>query len=297
MLTYLLAVLAACANATSSVLQRSANREAPERRLGWQLVKGLLQRPVWLAGVGALTAGFLLQAAALSRGALAVVEPILVIELPVSLLLASAVFRGRLRWRDWASIAAITVGLAGLLYSLAPAGEADAHVNGRMWAVAISVNLGLIALLALGAAGGGCTRRAALLGVAAGAGFGLAAALMKAMTYTFAGGVEGVLLAWQTYAMIAAGLLGMFLLQGAFNAGSLVAAQPGVTATDPIVSILWGTVVFGETVRGGLYLLLAAAAVGLIAAGVAELARSPLVTSGPPVPAPPPRPQSVELGC
>ena len=32
MLSYVLAVLAACANATSSVLQRKANREVPRER-------------------------------------------------------------------------------------------------------------------------------------------------------------------------------------------------------------------------------------------------------------------------
>ena len=46
MLSYLLAVLAACANATSSVLQRTANREVPrQENLSWKLVWSLAHEP------------------------------------------------------------------------------------------------------------------------------------------------------------------------------------------------------------------------------------------------------------
>jgi hypothetical protein len=48
--SYLLAVLAACANATSSVLQRKANREIPRRQnLSWKLIRSVLHEPVALA--------------------------------------------------------------------------------------------------------------------------------------------------------------------------------------------------------------------------------------------------------
>ena len=74
MLSYLLAVLAACANATSSVLQRKANKQVPQNEnLSWKLIRSLLHEPVWFGGVAAITAGFLLQASALGAGKLAVV--------------------------------------------------------------------------------------------------------------------------------------------------------------------------------------------------------------------------------
>lgn len=286
MLVFVLAVLAASANATSSVLQRVANRQVPWQEHGPRLVLALVRRPVWLAGIGAITAGFLLQAAALSRGALAVVEPVLILELPIALLVASAVFRGRLRRGECVAVSAITAGLAGLLFFLSPSPAARSHVSGRMWAVGVTANLAVIGTLTLAARTGGCTRRAALLGVAAGSGFGLAAALMKAMTDTLNGGFEQVLLAWQTYAMIAAGLLGMLLLQGALHAGSLVAAQPGVTGADPVVSVLWGVLAFGEHVRTGVFLALAAGSALVIVAGIIELARSPLLTAAAAAPLP-----------
>ena len=69
--------------------------------------------------------------------------------------------------------------------------------------------------------------------------------------------------------------------QGRFGISydSLVAAQPGVTAADPLVSILWGTFGFGEGVRGGGYLLLAVASAGVIAIGIVQLVRSPFLAA------------------
>jgi drug/metabolite transporter (DMT)-like permease len=61
------------------------------------------------------------------------------------------------------------------------------------------------------------------------------------------------------------------------NAGRLVAAQPGLTLTDPVVSILWGVLVFREQVRTGWFLALAAVGALVIAGAVLVLARSPLL--------------------
>ncbi len=122
-------------------------------------------------------------------------------------------------------------------------------------------------------------RRAALLGVAAGAAFGLTAALMNGIE-TFAGGFAELLTSWPLYAIIAAGGTGMFLVQSAMNAGRLLAAQPGLTLSDPVVSILWGVLAFHEKVRGGPYFVLATLSGLVMAAAVVYLARSPLL-SGP----------------
>src|SRR5580658_7443000 len=286
MLSYLLAVLAACANATSSVLQRKANREVPKKQnLSPRLIWSLAHQPTWFGGVLAITAGFLLQAAALGNGQLSVVEPILVLELPATLILAGWVFRARLGWREWASVALMAAGLAGVLLALSPSGGQTANVRWYAWLTAIGINLAVAgALVAYGRRGpagrgrsdkAGSARQAAVLGVAAGSAFGLTAALMKGMTGTFAAGIGAVLTHWELYGMIATGVLGMFLLQSALNAGQLIAAQPGLTLSDPIVSILWGVLVFGEQVRTGWFVVLAVA--GGLALAAVVLARSPLL--------------------
>jgi drug/metabolite transporter (DMT)-like permease len=279
-LKYLLAVLAACANATSSVLQRKANREVPKKQnLSPRLIWSLAHQPTWFGGVLAITAGFLLQAAALGNGQLSVVEPILVLELPATLILASWVFRTRLGRREWACVLVMAAALASMLFTLSPSGGQTSGVRWYAWLTAIGVNLaGVGVLVALGRQGEGGTRRAGLLGVAAGSMFGLTAALMKAMTGTFADGIGAVVTHWELYGMIACGVLGMFLLQSALNAGQLIAAQPGLTLSDPIVSVLWGVLVYGERVRAGWFAVLAGLSMLVLAGAVLVLIRSPLLS-------------------
>lgn len=293
MLTYILAVLGACANATSSVLQRKANRQVPGREnLSWRLIRSLLHKPVWFGGILAIIAGFLLQAAALDSGQLATVEPILVLELPMTLILASRIFGQRMRAREWGATLAMTAGLAGMLFFLAPAAGRSGGVRWYAWLAGIGVNLCVTAFMvgwartgpASGEKAGGHRgprqglRRAALLGIAAGSAFGMTAALIKGMTQTLAGGVGGVMTSWQIYGMVAAGMLGMFLTQSAMNAGPLVAAQPGLTLSDPIVSVLWGVLAFGERVQGGWLAGAAALCAVVITVAVVALARSPLLS-------------------
>ncbi|POX51089.1 DMT family transporter [Streptomyces sp. Ru72] len=279
MLSVLLAVLAAVANALASVLQRKAARDRPESEsLSWRLVRHLLHRPVWFAGVLSVIAGFLLQAAALGNGQISVVQPMLVLELPATLLLASLVFRSRLGVREWGASVMMAAGLAGLLFSLSPSQGSAAHATAVRWAFASGVNVLLVAAMVVWArlADPGA-RKAALLGVATGCGFGFTAALIKGMTEAFSHGIGALFTSWQLYAMIVAGAGAMFLLQSAMHAGRLLASQPGLTMSDPVVAILWGVFVFGEGVRGGVYTILSVAGAAVVAVAVTLLTRSPLL--------------------
>src|ERR1700759_344515 len=150
MLSYFLAVLAACANATSSVLQRKANKKVPqEENASLRQIRRLLHEPVWFGGIAAITAGFLLQASALGAGELAVVEPILVLELPLTLILAARILgSSNMGWREWGSTPAMTVGLAGLLYFLDPTAGRTDQVHLYVWLIGIGVNLALVLVLA-----------------------------------------------------------------------------------------------------------------------------------------------------
>jgi drug/metabolite transporter (DMT)-like permease len=285
MLSYVLAVLAACANATSSVLQRKANREVPSKQnLSWRLIWSLLHQPVWFGGILAICFGFLLQATALGYGQLATVEPILILELPLTLMLASRIFGQGMHRREWGSAVVMALGLGGLLFLLSPSAGRNGHVHWYGWVFGICVNLALVGFLVVlgrrhSARGSAGAYRAAALGIAGGSAFGLTAALMKGMTRTFSQGLETLFTSWEIYAMVAAGLLGMFLVQSALNAGGLIAAQPGLTLADPVISVLWGVFAFHEQVRAGWYILPEVLSGAIVAAAVIALARSPLLAN------------------
>lgn len=275
---YFLAVAAATVNAASNVLQRLANRnEPPQLSMRLALIVDLVQRPVWLAGFGAVLVSFVLTAAALDRGALAVVQPILVLELPLTLFIASRTMGARLHVREWGAAVAMVVGLGGLLLALSPGGGTGAHASGVRWLVAGAGTAGVAAAaVAVGVTGKGL-RRAAFLGIAGGIMFGLTAAFMKGMTGALSHGFGHIFVVWQTYLMAASGAAALFLAQNALQAGRLLVAQPGITLCDPAVGMLWGILVFQESTRGGLALVGAVLSGVVLVAGVVLLMHSPLL--------------------
>lgn len=270
-----LMLLAALSNAVSNVLQRKANsEEPPELSLSPRLIGELIHRRVWLAGVGAITVSFLLQAAALTHGDLSSVQPIVVLELPLTFVAARLFFRKGLGRRDWLAIVGITVGLAVLIAFMNPSGGRH-HVGAARWGVGLAVTVGATSAVVAVARLRHDASRALLLGCASGLTFGLTAALMKGMTGHLHHGLLSVLGAWQTYAMILAGLTGEFLTQSAFNSGRLIAAQPGITVLDPFTAIVWGLLVFGERPQGGVDAVVAVLGGVLMAASAVALATSP----------------------
>lgn len=269
-----LALLAAASNALASVLQRRAARAAPdESAFRLRLLLNLARRPVWLGGIAALTAGFVFQAVALSSGGLALVQPLLVAELPLTMLFLSWSSRIGVERRTWVSVAVTTAGLAAFLAAAAPT-AGRGMPGGAEWIVAAVVTSGAVAGLVGAAHFLHDAFRAAVLGVSAGIGFAFTATFMTAVTRVAEHGLLSVFGSWQLYAMIAAGLGSLFLLQNALQSGTLVAAQPALTISDPVASILYGTTMFGESVRSGVWIILEAAGIVLIVYGTVRLAQS-----------------------
>jgi drug/metabolite transporter (DMT)-like permease len=281
------ALLAACCNALASVMQRQAALTIPDdAELRPRIVGYLLRQPVWYVAMVALLGGFLFQATALNADRLAVVQPLLITELPLTLLLAGVVFRRRLGSHEWLAVVAISVGLAVLLVSADPsAGHAGA--SAPRWLLTVSTAAAaMAALLVAGVAAGPGGARAGLFGAASGIGFGLTAAFIKATTGLLDQGLSGLLTSWPPYAMIAAGATALFLTQNAYQAGTLAAAQPAITIADPLVSVALGVVLFDEQLRGGLAMAPEIIGATLIVAGTVVLARSPLVVASPHMPPP-----------
>ena len=277
MISYALAFLAALVNAVGDVLNRKASREAPANlAFRFRLFADLLHRPAWLTAAVLMLASFVLAAAALGTGQLASVQLIVILELPLALVGSIVFLGGRLPFMDWAAICAMTAGVAGLLVLLDPRPGPSNAVSPAIWLFGSAANAGVIVGLYIAAkAQRRAAGRAALLGLASGFGYGLTAAYTKGMASQFdAGGVGGVLSSWQLYAAGAAGIVSTWLLQNAYHAGTLAAAQPGITLADPVIATLWGTVAFGEQVTRGWILLLAALPLAAMTAGVLALSRS-----------------------
>lgn len=272
-----LAILAAAANALASVLQRRAARMAPPSKafsliLMWRLAR----QPSWLCGIGALVAGFLFQAAALSFGGLSLVQPVLVTELPFTMVLLAWMSRVRLGLDSWLAVGVLTVGLAILLIAAGPS-DARRLPAPADWVIGAAVTVGVVGCLVVLARIAAGVIRATLLGVAAGFGFAFAAALMKEAVRVLEHEPHALLVSWPAYAMVATGLFSLFLLQNALYSGTLVAVQPALNVSDPVASIAYGVGLFGEEIRLGGWAVLEVLGIGLILYGSIRLAQSPLI--------------------
>lgn len=297
-LSVVFALSAAGSNATATVLQRRAALDVPlSEGFRLALLTALLHRPVWLAGMLAVLAAAGFQALALADGALAVVQPIFVLELPLALLIGSLVLKRRVTRVGWTAVACMAAGLGIGLAAAAPdAGTGRPAADG--WIVAIVCCGGTMAVLTLTALRRDAGRaRAACFGCAAAVGYALTAALIKDATDAWqTGGPAAFLLAWQTYGFAVAGICALFLLQNAVQSGPLVASQPTLTLGDALVSLTLGITLFGERVRTGWWLVPEVLGAAMILGGAVLLARIPLAQvlvtppDGPsdgPAPAPP----------
>jgi voltage-gated potassium channel Kch len=281
----LFALLTAASNAAASVLQRKAAAQVPESRsMHVSLIGDLMRRRIWLAGIVMVIAAALFQATALATGPIALVQPIFIIELPVTLLLAVMINHdlAKLRRLPWRAIAMTTIALGAGLAIANPDGAID-RARDSSWLVALVITAGFEAVLIGMAVGMRGEPRAALLGLAAACGYALTAALMKNAMADLDSSAREFFTSWHVYATALAGVGALFLLQNALQAGSLVASQPMLTVGDALISIGYGVTLYSEQLRVGWWLLPEVAALALIVYGCVHIAKSPLAAEVAPV--------------
>jgi hypothetical protein len=280
LLCVIFALLTALSNAGAAVLQRKAAAQVPpERSLHVSLLADLMRRRVWLAGISLVVVAAVCQAVALTFGPVALVQPIFIIELPVTLVLATLASRHTtaLHQLPWRAIITTTVALGAGLAIAAPSG-AIAAAQDRSWVIALVATAAFEALLITAAVGVRGEPRAALLGLAAACGYALTAALLKNAMADLNVGTVRFFTHWHIYAVAVVGVGALFLLQNALQAGSLVASQPMLTVGDALISIGYGVTLFSEQLRDGWWLVPELLALLAIIIGCVQITKSPLAS-------------------
>ena len=238
------------AAATSGVLQHHCARRAPPDQTH-RLLGHLLTRPAWIAGTGRGRDGAgALHALALAAGQLAVVQPLLISGILFALPLERAA-RTAAAVGPGMDVGGHPRGRTGRIPPHGPPqpgpGLLDADV--LAWAtVSGLVVVGVLALLGMRWPHGPAP---ALLGTAAGIGYGVVAALLKETTTVAQSGLVNVLTDWPLYAMIGIGAASLALAQMAYRAGPLAHSMPALTITDPAASVALGAVAFQERLASG----------------------------------------------
>lgn len=231
----------------------------------WRSVlSAVLANRLWLGGLAASLAGGLFQVVALSRGELSLVQPLVNLNVAITVGAGVALMGERVSRREGAGLAVILAG--AVLLGMSATDPGDPVVDRRaLW---ILFAAAVILCLAVGAAL--VTRRGASaeLGLAALAGilFGLAIAFVKVLSMEVAGIVEAVgasagpgaaraavfaaaahlARSPATWIVVAANLVAFVALQAAFSHGRVAVVSPVTTILSVLVPVIAGIVVLSE---------------------------------------------------
>jgi hypothetical protein len=187
----------------------------------------------------------------LSAGTVVLVQPILVLSLPVSLPIAWALGGPRPRRRDYLASVAILVGLTGFFILLGQ--PPQSHLLHRRHALqAIVLALAVGGLACLWVRQHAAPLRAAVYGAVAGGWFGMVGVLLDATATTWrARGLEGFSHPTGFVPLLGVliiGALSITVTQVSFQVGTLGASFPANLAAAPVVAVVLGDVLLHEHV-------------------------------------------------
>ena len=244
---------------------REVDTSTANRHMDLRQVLGLLRNPRWLLGLATAAIGAAGHILALMLAPVTVVQPVGILAVPWSVLLAARIHHFRPTRAIWTAVTVTIVGIVAFTLISSRTAVAQADVSATPVVVgALVVLLGGTALGFGGRFGRPALR--CLLWASAGSFFyGLSSALIKVASH-LVGGPQW----WeQPLVWVVAGLLlvcylgGGWMIQQAYANGPAEIVVGSMTTTDPIVAVSYGLIVLGEGALVGRL-----DAVGMFLAGV-----------------------------
>lgn len=248
----------------------------------------LIVVPAWLLGTLILGVGYLTQGAALDRGKLVVVQPLLVTTIVWALPLGYLLTNQHVTRTQVLGAVIVVVGLALFVLVGDPnAGVDDTATRNYVLASAVICAVVLVLLLWVR------TRRApalraAVLGVCAGLLFGLSATFDKPVINDLHVSIGQAATSWATLGLLGFGFAAFVIQQLSLATGQLAPAMAAVSVSNPGVSVVLGILLYEERLtRPTWHVLVAVAALlaALAGAAIITLANRETQLPGDPTPA------------
>lgn len=248
-----LGVASAAVYGTASVFQHGAvHRDDLSGNVDAQRLVQALRSRQWLIAAGGDVVGFVLQAAALVAGSVVLVQPLVVLMLPIALFVGYLAGGPRPRPADYAACALLGGGLAGFLVLMGspPPGSVPSAKRVATFVV-LMLAAGLVAALVV--TGRHAIVRGAVYGAVGGAFFGTLGVMVDAASQQWdAHGWRGMVTAPKgavpLVGLALLGLGGVVLTQLSFQVGALAATLPANLSADPLTAVLLGGILLGEDV-------------------------------------------------
>jgi fumarate reductase subunit D len=228
-----------------------------------------------LLGWVALCGSLIFQALALHFGPLSLVQPILVTELILALVLRQLWLGQSIRGVTWSAAVVTGAGLVIFLVTTSPHGGSFLPKSSA-WTVPSVVCVAVVALLVALAQRGSPARRAALFASATAVMWALEATFIKATTDTISAlGYGGMFTRWPVYALIVGGVVGLLCEQAALHVGPLSVSQTFIVIVDPLVSVALGIWLYRDRLHhDALHLSVGVVAFAVMCAGIVALTRT-----------------------
>jgi drug/metabolite transporter (DMT)-like permease len=285
-----LAIVAAVLFALGTVLQQKGALSTAAGEDDPRFLVQILRRPIWLIGAVCQSAGWIVQAMALDRASLVVVQSLTALSLVLALPLGAILTNQHIGRRVLTGALLTLLGIVLFVSAGQPQGGTANPGAAAWWSACLVTAVLVAALFGVGRRMSGASK-ALTFGAAAGLGYGLQAAVTKTFVTQIGGGVLALLTTWSVYVLIISALVGFALQQSALKTGVLAPAMASSNSVTLFSSVILGITVYGESLSKGGGSHVAPAVVGLLVAiaGIAFLAGSEAPTdapSGAPEPSP-----------
>ena len=205
----------------------------------------LLVVPAWLVGTLVLLGGSAAQGAALDRGPLVVIQPLLVTTIVWALPLGYWLSGQHVNRRQALGAAVVVIGLALFVLVGSPDAGSDDAETAELCAAALVICM-IVGLLLLGLRRMSPSTRAAVLGVCAGLLYGLSATFAKPVIADLHVGIAEAAGDWRTWALLGFGFVAFVIQQMSLATGQLAPAMATLSVANPVVSVVLGILLFDE---------------------------------------------------
>jgi drug/metabolite transporter (DMT)-like permease len=203
-----------------------------------RLLVRLARTPAWLLAFALELAAVVLQLLALRWGAVALVQPLLVLGLPLAVLLSARLKQQHLGGRAWGGIVLCAAGVS-VVAVLLPGPETV--LSDRSWS-ALAPLVGTLAAAVLVAL---LLRSRVIAGACAGVAAGVGAVALAVCGDQLSRPLD-LLGSWPPYLMAVAGLLALQLGQAAFQDERLGAPLAAATLAEPVAAVVLSALTVGE---------------------------------------------------
>lgn len=254
-LAILIVALSSLLFATGATLQHLAitdiadrNSDNPSMGVG-QLI-AMIRTPKWLLGLTIIVVGASAHIVGLMMAPVTVVQPVGILAVPWSVLMAARIHKHRVSPQMWVAVAMTILGIVGFTFFSASKAAPDAHVN------PMTVLIGCLVVYAIGFAFDGVglwgpNKMRSLMWATGGSFFyGLSSALIKSVSTMLkdpdfhTNALFWVLLPF----LIGSYAIGGVSIQQGYATGPAEGVVASMTTTDPVVGVAFGLIILGEGV-------------------------------------------------